>query len=216
MRFIACHTDTNSRAAATNLLSPSTKSEQAATPSGLQLTLQQAEAIALKNNPQITVARLHALEAREFVREARSAMLPQANLSMTAVGSDAGSRISAGALNNPTVYPRVAAGASVSQLITDFGRSRNLVSSSEFQAKAEDENSLATQQQVVLAVDQAFYNGLETKALRQVAEETVKTRQLLVEQVQALTNAKLKSDVDLRFQQGRPQPREATAAGIAR
>jgi outer membrane protein len=120
-------------------------------------------------------------------------------LSVTAVGSDPGSRISAGFLNNPTVYPRVAAGAAVSQLITDFGRTQNLVANSVFQGKAQDQNAIATQQQIVLAVDEAFYNTLETKALLHVAEETVKARQDLVDQVQALTNAKLKSDVDLSF-----------------
>ena len=48
-------------------------------------------------------------------------------------------------------------------------------------------------------VDQSFYAALENRALLQVAEETVKARQFLVDQVQALTNAKLKSDVDLAF-----------------
>jgi outer membrane protein len=163
------------------------------------ITLQEAEATAIKNNPQITVGKLQALEAREFTRETRAALYPQVGLSVTAVGSDPGSRISAGFLNNPTVYPRVAAGAAVSQLITDFGRTQNLVANSVFQAKAQDQNAIATQQQVVLAVDEAFYNTLETKALLQVAEETVKARQDLVDQVQALTNAKLKSDVDLSF-----------------
>jgi outer membrane protein len=163
------------------------------------LTIQQAEAIAIKNNPQITVGRLRALEAREFVREARSALLPQVNLSVTAVDSDPGSRISAGYLTNPTVYPRAAAGASVSQLISDFGRTQNLVSSSISAAKAQDENAVATQQQIVLAVDEAFYNTLETKALLHVAEETVTARQNLVDQIQALTDAKLRSDIDLSF-----------------
>ena len=167
--------------------------------SGRPLTIQQAEAIAIKNNPQITVGRLQALEAREFVREARSAMLPQVGLSVTAVDSDPGSRISAGYLTNPAVYPRAAAGASVSQLITDFGRTQNLVSSSVFTAKAQDENGVATQQQIILAVDEAFYNTLETKALLQVAEETVRARQNLVDQIQALTNAKLRSEIDLSF-----------------
>jgi outer membrane protein len=142
---------------------------------------------------------LQALQAREFTRETRAALYPQVGLSVTAVGSDPGSRISAGFLNNPTVYPRVAAGAAVSQLITDFGRTQNLVANSVFQAKAQDQNAIATQQQIVLAVDEAFYNTLETKALLHVAEETVKARQDLVDQVQALTNAKLKSDVDLSF-----------------
>jgi outer membrane protein len=73
------------------------------------------------------------------------------------------------------------------------------VSSSEFQAKAEDQNALATQQDIILAVDEAFYNTLESHALLQVAEDTVKTRQTLVDQVQALTDAKLRSDLDLSF-----------------
>lgn len=163
------------------------------------LTLEEAEATAIKNNPQITLGKLQAMQSREFIREARSALFPQVGLNVTAVGSDPGSRIAAGYLSNPAVYPRVAAGASVSQLITDFGRTQNLVSSSIFQSKAEDQNALATQQQIVLVVDQAFYNTLETKALLHVAEETVKARQDLVEQVEALTNAKLKSDVDLSF-----------------
>ncbi len=164
-----------------------------------QLTLQEAEATAIKNNPQITVGKLQALQSHEFTREARAALFPQVGLNVTAVGSDPGSRISAGFLNNPTVYPRVAAGASVSQLITDFGRTQNLVSSTVFQSKAEDQNAIATQQQIVLAVDEAFYDTLETKALLHVAEETVRARQDLVDQIQALTNAKLKSDVDLSF-----------------
>jgi len=166
---------------------------------GRTLTLREAEATALRRNPEITIGKLRALEARQFVREARSALMPQASLSVTAVDANPGSRISAGYLNNPVIYPRAAAGASVSQLITDFGRTQNLLSSSEYQAKAEDQNAVATQQQIILAVDEAFYNTLETKALLRVAEETVKARQLRVDQVQALTNAKLKSDLDLSF-----------------
>jgi outer membrane protein len=178
---------------------PTPTSTTTTTPATRPITLQEAEATAIKNNPQITVGKLQALQAREFTRETRAALYPQVGLSVTAVGSDPGSRISAGFLNNPTVYPRVAAGAAVSQLITDFGRTRNLVANSVFQAKAQDQNAIATQQQIVLAVDEAFYNTLETKALLHVAEETVKARQDLVDQVQALTNAKLKSDVDLSF-----------------
>jgi outer membrane protein len=166
---------------------------------GKPLTLQEAEAIALQKNPQITVGKLRALQAHEFVREARSALLPAASLNLTGVESRAGSRIAAGYLNNPVIYPRAAVGASVSQLITDFGRTNNLVSSSEFQAKAEDENAVATRQQIALAADEAFYNSVEAQALLHVADETVKARQLLVDQVQALTNAKLKSDLDLSF-----------------
>ena len=166
---------------------------------GIPLTLQQAEALALKNNPQITIGKLRALVARQFVREARSALLPTATVSLTAVDSDPGSRLSAGFLNNPILFSRAAEGASVNQLITDFGRTTNLLSSSQFQAKAEEQNAAATAAQIVLAVDQAFYNVLETKALVGVARQTVDSRQLLVDKIKALTDAKLKSDLDLSF-----------------
>jgi len=166
---------------------------------GRELTLAQAEALALKNNPQITIGKLSALAAHQYVREARSALLPNAYLSLTAVDSNPGSRLAAGALNNPILFPRAAAGATVGQLITDFGRSTNLLSSSQSLAKAEDQNAAATTAQIVLAVDQSFYNVLETKALVVVAQQTVDSRQLFVDKIKALTDAKLKSDLDLSF-----------------
>ena len=166
---------------------------------GRPLTIEEAEAIGLKNNPQITVGKLEALQAQQYYRETKSALLPQIYLQVTGVGANDGSRLAAGYLTNGRLFSRLAGGATASQLITDFGRTPNLLSSSRFQAKAADENAVATRQQIILAVDQAFYNSLETKAMLAVAEETIKARQLLVDQVQALTNAKLKSDLDLAF-----------------
>ena len=167
--------------------------------SGTPLTLQQAESIALKNNPQITIGKLQYLVSRQNVRETRAALLPSAYLSLTGVGATTNARILAGALNNPTVFDRAAAGVTVNQLITDFGRTTNLVSSSEFEAKAQDKWALANTSDIILAVDQTFFNAVETKALVTVAQETVRARQTFVDKIQALTNAKLKSDLDLSF-----------------
>jgi outer membrane protein len=178
---------------------PATTTAQGAAPAGASLTRKQAEALALKNNPQITMGKLRALEAAQYVREQRSALLPTAYLSLTGVEASEGARISAGALNNPIIYPRAATGATVSQLVTDFGRTTNLVSSAKSSAKSEDENSAATTAQIIMAVDQAFYNALETRALLQVAQQTVDARQLIVDKISALTKAKLKSDLDLSF-----------------
>ena len=164
-----------------------------------RLTVAEAEAIAIKNNPQISVARLNALAYQQVTRETRSALLPTAVVNLTGVDAQEGSRIGAGGLNNPVLYDRAAAGTTVSQLITDFGRSTNLLASSRLRAKAEDENAKATAQQISLAVDEAFYNALQASALLRVADETVSQRQLVVDRIQALTNAKLKSDLDLSF-----------------
>ena len=170
-----------------------------APPAPLSLSLNQAEAIALKNNPQISIGRLRALVAQQYVRESRSALLPNAYLSLTAVDANPGSRLAAGFLNNPILFPRAAEGAFVNQLVTDFGRTTNLLSSSEYSAKAQDQNAAATRADMLLAVDQAFYNSLNTQALVRVAEETVQARLTLVAKVQALTDAKLKSELDLSF-----------------
>ena len=170
-----------------------------AQPARQTLSQTEAEAIAVKNNPLITIGKLRALVAQQYVREMRSALLPNAYISLTGVDANPGSRLAAGFLNTPILFPRAAGGASVSQLVTDFGRTTNLLSSSEFQSKAEDQNAAATTAQIILAVDQAFYNVLETKALVTVAQQTVDSRQLLVDKVKALTDAKLKSDLDLSF-----------------
>jgi outer membrane protein len=178
---------------------PQVRPAQDRGPAATSLTRRQAEALALKNNPQITVSKLRALQAGQFVREQRAALLPTAYLSVTATDASTNARIAAGGLNNPIVYPRAASGATVSQLVTDFGRTNNLVSSAQANAKAEEENSAATTAQIVLAVDQAFYDSLETRALLEVAQQTVDARQLTVNRISALTQAKLKSDLDLSF-----------------
>jgi outer membrane protein len=165
------------------------------------LTLAEAERLALKNNPNISVANLSALISHQNIREQRSALLPTAFLSVTAVDSRPGSRVAAGALNNSVIYPRAATGATVSQLITDFGRTNNLLASAEFQAKAQDQTAIATTADILLAVDQAYFSTLETKALVSVAQQTVDARQTLVDKIQALTSAKLRSDLDLSFTQ---------------
>lgn len=185
---------------ATSAPPPGTQTSQNA-PAGAsrELTIKDAEAIGLKNNPQITVGKLEALRAREVVREVRSALMPQINVDLSGIGADGGSRLSAGYLTDGRMYSRVAGGVTASQLITDFGRTMNLLSNAHYEEQAANENSVATSQQVVLVVDQSFYNALETKALLTVADQTVKARQLFVDQIQALTNAKLKSDVDLAF-----------------
>jgi outer membrane protein len=164
-----------------------------------RLSIQDGEAIALKNNPAISEARLNALASEQVTREVRSSLWPQAYANMTAVDARNNSRITAGALNNPIIYTRAAGGGTVSQLITDFGHTTNLVSSARLQAKADQQNALATKEDVLLAVDHAFYNALETHAVLRVAEQTVASRQLLSDQVSALTKSKLKSDLDLSF-----------------
>ena len=111
-----------------------------------------------------------------------------------------GSRITgAGTINSPRMLDKAAAGLSISQLITDFGRTHNLVLSARSNAEAQLENERATELDITLTVDQAFYQALTAQAVLKVAQETVAQRQSTVDEVGALTKAKIRSDLDLSF-----------------
>lgn len=164
------------------------------------LTLADAEKLALQNHPQIAAANYRALAAQEVVKEARAGFFPSVNLYANAVGAETeDARILAGGLNNPSIYNRLAGGLAVSQLITDFGRTANLTASSKLQAQAEKQNANATREQVLLQVNVGFFNTLEVQAVLHVAQQTVDTRQLLLDQVSLLASNKLKSELDVSF-----------------
>ena len=204
----ASHQD--SQAGTPPLPSPSTTPSQTATPgqrpaqlpttgTQLRLTVQDAEALAQKNNPQISVYRLLYLASQQITREQQSAYYPTVYGSLTGVKPKEGTRIAAGNLNNPIVYERFAGGLTLSQLITDFGRTSNLVAASALRAKAADMNAVATADQIKLAADQAFYNALQAFALQKVAEQTVSARQLVADQITTLFQNKLRSELDVSF-----------------
>jgi outer membrane protein len=165
----------------------------------LRLSVQNAEALALRNNPQVSVYRLLAMASQQVTREAKSNYYPNVYGSVTAVEPQPGSRIAAGALNNPIIYERVAAGVTLAQLITDFGRTNNLVATAALRAKASNLNAQATAAQIKLAADQAFFNALQANAELKVAEQTVSARQLVSDQITTLFNNKLKSQLDVSF-----------------
>jgi len=163
------------------------------------LTLQEAEQIAIQNHPQIQAANYLASAAKEQVVEAKSAYYPTAYGSITGVDAENNSRITAGALNNPIIYEREGNGLTVNQLITDFGRTHELVKSSSYHAKAQEENVVTTRADVLIAVDDAYYAVLKAQAVLTVAQETVKERQLVSDQVTALEQNKIKSGLDVSF-----------------
>src|SRR5216684_2756013 len=108
------------------------------------LTLPEAEQIAIQNHPQIQAATHLASAAAAQVTEARSAYYPQAYGSLTGVEAEHNSRVAAGSLNNPIIYDRFAEGFTAGQLVTDFGRTYELVKSSNLHARAQQENVATT------------------------------------------------------------------------
>jgi outer membrane protein len=97
------------------------------------------------------------------------------------------------------MFDRIGQGVTLSQLITDSGRTPNLVASSRLQATAAAQTAQATKYDVLVRVNQAYFGTLRAQALVKVAQETVAARQLLVDQVTTLFNNKLRSEVDVAF-----------------
>lgn len=171
-------------------------SASAANPS---LTRQDAEQAAIKNNPRISVAALLARAQTEHVTVTRSALFPNLNGNLTGVDAEEASRISSGSLSASRLLYHVGAGVELDQLITDFGRTRNLIASSSLEAKAADQRFQATRDDIVLATDVAFYRALRAQATLKVARSTVNARKDVADQVSAMTANKLKSTLDQSF-----------------
>jgi outer membrane protein len=165
----------------------------------ISITRTDAERLALKSNPRVTASHLLALAAGQVTRETRSGELPQISAAITAAKAEDGSRIGADGLTDSRLYTHAGTGGSLSQLITDFGHTRNLVATSKLQQRAQDQTALATEQDVLLATDQAFYRLLNAQSLLDVAKATVAARGDVQNLITALTKSALKSDLDLNI-----------------
>jgi outer membrane protein len=164
-----------------------------------RLSLKDAEQQAVQNHPAIRATQFTAQAAGEVVREARSAYYPTVLASFTGAQSADGTRIAAGGLNNPIILDRFAAGVSVSQMVTDFGRTHDLVASTSLRADARQQEVTFRRADVLLQIDRAYFAALRAQAVQRVAQQTVEARQLVVDQVTALAASNLKSSLDVSF-----------------
>ncbi len=164
-----------------------------------RLTLQDAVAMALQNHPQVLVAQNEVSVSNQQVVEARAPYYPTVSLDLTGSGANDNARIGAGFLADSRLFDRFGQGITFDQLITDLGRTRNLVASSRLQSQATTQTYQATRYDVTLQVNRAYFDVLHSQALVKVAQETVSARQLLEDQVNALATNNLRSQLDVTF-----------------
>jgi outer membrane protein len=166
------------------------------------LTLKEAQEITLRNHPRISEAELEALASQQVVTQVRAGFLPNVMLNATAVDAfESNTRLAAGGLNNPSVFDREAEGLTVTQMLTDFGRTAHLLNSSRLYSRAQNANAEATREEILLQVNVAFFSALKAQSVLDVARQTLDTRKLLLDQVTALATNKLRSELDLSFSQ---------------
>ena len=163
------------------------------------LTLEQAKQIALKNHPRIRSANLLADAAQATVAQTRAPLYPLLSGNITGAGAEDNAAVAAGALTTSSLSSRIASGISVSQLITDFGRTANLVASGKLKAEAQGRSSENVKALVALEAEQAFYATLSARAVLRAAQAAVENRQLTLRQIRALAEASFNSTLDVSF-----------------
>jgi len=163
----------------------------------MHLTLQDAEALALKNHPRVLAAQDVASAAGQRITEARSAYYPEFMGDVTGSQGNPQGRIGAGYLTDSRLFDRFGQGITLNQLISDFGRTSNLIATSRFRENATEQDLQATRYDVLVAVNTAYYGTLRAQAVVRVAQQTVSTRQLTVNQITALAQNNLRSQLDV-------------------
>jgi outer membrane protein len=163
------------------------------------LSVEDAEKIALKNNPRIASSDLLAGAAGKVTDQVRSAYYPTLYGSVTGVGADRGSVVAAGAVTTSSLSSRGAAGVSLVQMITDFGRTKDLAQTARLRAQAQAKNAMSTRALVRLEVRQAYYQALSADQVLKVAQAALAQRGTTLRQLQALAESALRSTLDVRF-----------------
>ena len=176
-------------------------SQPAMTQAAPTLTLADAEARTLKNQPRLAAEALRAEALGKRVQQARAGYFPQLSANVTAVQANGDSAVAAGAITTSSLSTRVAGGVTLTQLVTDFGRTRDLVRSSRLTAQAAWQDTEEVRQQILRDVDQAYFAAEAAESVQRTAQAVLTFRQTGLRQLSALAQSQLRSTLDVQFAQ---------------
>ena len=163
------------------------------------LTIEEAERFAITNSPRLGSATFISAAAGKIVSEVRAARFPSLNAAVTGTGAETGTAIAAGALTTSSISSRGATGISVSQLITDFGRTSILTESARLRAAAQGKNVEDVSSLIRLEVRSAYYQAIRAESVLKVAQAALEQRRTTLRQIRALAGSLLKSTLDVSF-----------------
>ena len=165
------------------------------------LTLAEAVAMALRQNPAVVAARKALGEADARLKQARADYYPQVGFGGIAKAGLSGATNGLGltGLPNSPFYRNFADSLNVYQRIYDFGRTGNGVRQQEKRREILEADVRAAEAAVVLETERAFYSLLRARRLLEVAGQRVRSRELIVRQAQAFYEGQMRSRVELEL-----------------
>jgi outer membrane protein len=164
-----------------------------------RLTLQQAVQTGLKQHPALQSSEFAVQSAEARVKQAQSYYYPQVGAS--AVQTNGSLRANAflkpsGSLIEPN-RSDFSVGVAANQLVYDFGQTKYRVESQRADRSRFEKEALARRADVVLGVERAYLSVLKRQRLVQIAEQTVRERDTIRQQVDTLYRNQIKSKLDL-------------------
>jgi len=166
-----------------------------AAPPAPTVTLEDAVGAALTNHPDATVAAAQTDIADAQVRQARAPLLPEVGL--TGRYDYAWSDSLADDAPEASGDDSYGATLSGSLLLWDFGRSRNRWRSATAAFEAAKGDADGTRQAIVLEARLAYFDALETRALIQVARESLGNQESHLAQTEEFVRTGTRAEIDL-------------------
>lgn len=169
-------------------------------PKGRFLELQQAVETGLQNHPLIQEASAGLMASAAKTDQTKSLYYPQIYANVD--GAAGAARINprfvtpAGGMLQPNLSSYTT-GLIANQRIYDFGVTKNLVESSEYGERAQEQDLNARRALVIVNVQRSYLNSLKRQRLVRIAEETVRERGVIASQIATLHRQQLKSKLDL-------------------
>ncbi len=164
-----------------------------------RLTLQQSIQTALDKHPALQSAEFAVRGAEARFNQAKAPYYPQvggaAIQSNGALRSNAFLRPS-GSLISPN-QSDMTIGVAASQTVYDFGQTASRVDAQRSDKARIEKDAMTRRAEVVLGVERAYFTVLKRKRLVEIAEQTVRERDVLKRQVETLYRNQLKSKLDL-------------------
>ncbi|HTD25660.1 MAG TPA: TolC family protein, partial [Candidatus Elarobacter sp.] len=162
-------------------------------------TLEECIEIALRQQPILKAAAATVAAGRERVWETTAAYLPQVSASYLASRRHASSSslIGSGGLGQAKTFPFYTTGATLSQVLFDFGQNLELIHAAQASAEALAADEQTQHDTVVFNVQQAYFALLAAYRLRDVAEETVAQNQKHLDLAQGRFDVGLAPRIDV-------------------
>ncbi len=164
-----------------------------------RLTLQQATQTALDKHPALQSATFAVLGAEARAKQAESPYYPQVG----GTAAQTNGSLRANALFRPSgslIEPNrsdFSVGVTASQTVYDFGQTASRVDAQRSDRARFEKEAMTRRAEVILGVERAYFNVLKRKRLVEIAEQTVREREAIKQQVETLYRNQLKSKLDL-------------------